>query len=209
MITVLPHNVAKKPIELVEAVSTEQLKRALVELAQQDNIPIEVVEDTYGVNDGALISSFFSKANPCIAIYHTKHKKDYHSLVIELKEEYNRRYAYIHMGGKSRNAMDINMGKTRYGVYNGELTEHRPGFIGRWAASSAQGKLQDEELYYDVVYELIGSALAAATTMPSTPAPQPAAVSAPAATLSKCCVFLLKLMSQGFLLFRRCLMARV
>ena len=173
MITVMPHNVAKKPIELVDAVSKEQLKRALAELAQRDNIPIEVVDETYGVNDGAWFSGILSKSTPCIAIYHTKHKKDYHSLVVELKDEYNRHYAYVHMGGKSRNAMDVNMGKTYYGVRNGEITEHRPGFLGKAFSTSAQGKLQDEELYYDVVYELIGSALARATTMPSSPAPQP------------------------------------
>lgn len=176
---VLPNNLDKQPIEVDVKFTYKQFKKALEIVAQEMNMPVQIVEEKYDVSDGGLFSSWIAGTIPCIAIYHTKHKKDYHCAIVELKEAYGSFYLYIHMGGISKNQRDINWGKSRaYIRSDGGVGVHHPGLFARLDSIAAKADMQDENLYYDALYKLIGSAIAEARFMvnhpPRTaPAPRP------------------------------------
>ncbi len=166
MISILPNNLSREPLEHQFEIDYKTLKRALVETAKTMNMSIEVVEDTYYVSNGGFLSGLGSKTIPCVAFYHTDHKKDYYSIVLELKEAYGTHYLYIHRGGTSRNQINRNMGGfyTQFGT-DGKISQHRPGLLGKMIGNAAESKLQDEELYYDAAYKLVGSAIVKAELM--------------------------------------------
>lgn len=153
MITVYPQNQSKTPHELRASIPYKTLIKALKQVCEGKNIPADIEESKYSI-EGSWSSI------PCITITHPKQKKKYHSLVIELKDAYGEHYCYVHMGGRSRNQRDINMGKSyTYINSHGEIAQHTPGFLGRLFSSEGEAGIKDEELYYDVLYKAIATAL--------------------------------------------------
>lgn len=174
---VLPNNLDKEPLELVNKITYKHLKKALEEVAKEKNMPVQIADDKYDVNDGGLFSSLITGTKPCVAVYHTKHKKDYHCAIIELKEAYGSYYVYVHMGGISKNQRDINWGKSRaYVRSDGGFGLHHPGLLARLDSIAAKADMQDENLYYDALYKLIGEAIVEAQVMADLP---PRTTSAP------------------------------
>ena len=174
---VLPNNLDKEPLELVNKITYKHLKKALEEVAKEKNMPVQIADDKYDVNDGGLFSSLFAGTKPCVAVYHTKHKKDYHCAIIELKEAYGSYYVYVHMGGISKNQRNINWGESRaYVRSDGGVGLHRPRFLARLDSIAAKADMQDENLYYDALYKLIGEAIVEAQVMADLP---PRTTSAP------------------------------
>lgn len=165
MVTVYSQNVSTETINLHQKVSRESLKEALIMLARENNIPVDVEEDCYKVSNGGLLSGLLSMSDTCVVVYNSRHRKDYHSLVIELKSSYGKEVALIHLGGTSKNQKDINFGTNHYGVYNGEVSTYRAGFFSKMKANLAQQEMVEENIYYDAAYELIGSALSKAHTL--------------------------------------------
>lgn len=167
---VLPNNLDKEPLELVNKITYKHLKKALEEVAKEWNMPVQVVDDKYSVSSGSLFSSLVSATIPCLAVYHTKHKKDYHCAIIELKEAYGRCFAYIHKGGISKNQQNINMGnKYTYIGSDGDISVLRPGLFSRLGSIAAKSGMQDESLYYDTLYKAISKAIFEAEVLADTP----------------------------------------
>ncbi len=165
MVSVLPQNVSKEPIELYQPLSDKIVKKALELVAKERNIDVVIELDSYKISSGGLFGGFLATSSPCIAIYHPNHRTDYYSMVIELKSSYGKNYAYIHRGGISKNYRDMNLGNDYYDVQNGDVVKHRAGFLGKMFANQAQQKIQDEELFYDAMYDLIGIGLGKADIM--------------------------------------------
>ena len=88
MISVLHNNLSDRPMELSCDLSLKEILKALKQVAQTMQMPVEIAEDTFGVTDGALFSGIFATPTACIAIYHKNHKRDYHSALIERKNAY-------------------------------------------------------------------------------------------------------------------------
>lgn len=191
MVTVYEGNICKQPVEIARSVPNDILKRNIEQLAPQRGFDIEVTIEPFKLGSG-----LFADSSTGVVIYHKKFKKKYHSFVVEIKSAYGQTFLYTHFGGKSSNAMKSAMSKTTYSVYGGDLFEHRPGAIGRAMAAGAQKGLQEEELYYDQLFTLVGMAIRMAYDNPQpsyTPpvkepaprassAPKAAAPSAPKAT---------------------------
>ena len=131
MISVLQNNLSDRPMDLTCDVSLKLILKFLKQVAKEMQMPVEITEDTFGVTDGALFSGLFASENPCIAIYHKNHKRDYYSVVVERKSAYGRHYVYIHLGGTSANQRNINMGKSYTYVQDGQIKQSRPGFLGK------------------------------------------------------------------------------
>lgn len=164
MITVLPQNAAKQPVQLCCALPLDLLQDVLVRTFKRAKLPVEVVKDTFSINSGAMFSGLFSGSAPCVAIYHREHKKDYHCIVLERKDAYGQHYVYAHFGGTSRNQMNINMGKTMDG---------HPGFFRQMIIGGAHEGLRDEELYYEAVFDVLPDALVDAEILYMEPQPKP------------------------------------
>ena len=151
MVTVWEANICKQPFEMVRTVPNDMLKRNLEQLAPKRGFDIEVAIDSFKLGSG-----FFADGGSGVIIYHKKYKKKYHALVLEQKNAYGQAFLYIHYGGKSSNSMSIAMAKPSVSIMGGELRQHIPGFLTKAMAAGAQKGLQDEELYYDPLYTLIG-----------------------------------------------------
>ena len=164
MINVEVGNVDDKPIELMVPLSLDVIKQALIEEFEFENVDVDIELDTFKVGRG--ISSLISSSSPCVAIYNRKYRRKYYSLILEVKEQYGRIFAYMHMGGTSKNSMNINMSKYHYSINEYGVNVHRPGIVSEMLGNRSKKAMQDEELYYDIAFEIVSSALAKATVNP-------------------------------------------
>ncbi len=164
MVSVLANNISKNPIELMVKVSYQTMKDAIIKIGKAKGLPIEVAEDSYSVTDGSMFGGLLSKATPCLVIYNTQHRKDYYGVVVELKESYGEHLMFVHLAGKSKNQLSINMSQYRssYNYTTNEPDVFRPGVVSQMLGNRAKSKMQDEELYYDAVYKTIANAVAEA-----------------------------------------------
>lgn len=172
MISVLQNNVSDRPMDLTCDVSLKLILKCMKQVAKEMQMPVEITEDTFGVTDGALFSGIFASANPCIAIYHKDHKRDYHSVVVERKSAYGRHCVYIHLGGTSANQRSINMGKSYTYVQDGHIKQSRPGFLGRMFSNEGKEGMRDEQLYYDAVVDMVAESLVRAEVEHTNPKPK-------------------------------------
>lgn len=172
MVTVYSGNECRQPIEIARSVPNDVLKRNLELLAPRKGFDIEIEIGSFSIGGG-----LFGPTSTGVIIYHKKHKRKYHSFIVEIKEAYGQTFLYTHFGGRSSNAMSSQMDKTRYSVYGGDVYQHTPGVIGRAMAAHGRAGLQEEELYYDQLFTLVGEAIRFAYDNPdaySTPPQEPA-----------------------------------
>lgn len=164
MITVEAGNVDTRPLELDAPLTLDIVKQALIEEFRIENVEVDIESDTFKVGRG--VTSLMSSATPCVVIYNRKYRKKYYSLVLEIKSQYNRTFAYLHMGGTSKNSININMSQRHVIVNESGVNVYRPGFVGEMLGNRAKKNMIDEDLYYDIAFKIVSAALAEATVNP-------------------------------------------
>ena len=137
-----------KPIEIGFNVPLENLRYAIMEAGKQAMLPIETINDEVKIGSG-----FGVKAIPCIVIYNTQHRRDYYNIVLVLEKHYNTYYFSSYLGGNSSNYMNSVMPEV-----GGAVMKH--------IKRSAQRKLEEEHIFYDLLDKAIVEAFEIAITLP-------------------------------------------
>ena len=152
MIQLLKHNVSDEALRLEQSVTHAAVVRAIKRLAKERNIPLDVRKDSFYISDGALLSGLFAREIPCVAMSHPVQKDKYYTLLIELRNDYNKPTAFVHFGGTSRNIRNINMA-------NMHAQNHGSGLFSSFLAGDSEAKFRDEQMYYDALLDLIAAGL--------------------------------------------------
>lgn len=151
MIKVEPERNYGDPIKIGEYIPYENLCIALIQRAQEAGIAVSVEKDEVKIAKG--IGGVMVKAEPCIVIYSSEHRKDYfHRIIIE-KMQGNRAFLVMYTGGISKN----------YG--NSAVMEGSTGLISNFIGGKLKQKKQEEEMYYDVLNDVIAEAVADCVTI--------------------------------------------
>lgn len=165
MIKVFPERICGEPVEVPEFVPLEIIQKALIQEAKARSIPIMVELDKVKLGKG--LSGIGAQTHPCIAIYHSKHKRNYYSIILIETQQYGCTFATKYLGGESSNYL--------------KTISHNNSIIADISKNRAKNALQDEHIYYDAVHSLINIAYHRAVAMKH----QAAAKSAPPPPVSR------------------------
>lgn len=142
-----------------DGVTLDNIKTAISDLAAQNQIPIAFY--TEDAKEGGLLSSTVT----ALVAYHPEHRRDYFNMAMILNKQGAFGSVAVYAAGKSKQMnkfyrSDISKGAVGAALMGGgsrAVGAAIGGALGSIGKSKA--KLQEEQLYYDIVLELIGTAL--------------------------------------------------
>lgn len=146
MVSVYSENVCEEPISIRRFIPYEKLRSALNMAAEHYGLPVSVEIDEFKITSrGSLLSSALAKANPCVVIYSSEHRKDYNCIILAQQQQGNVVFLSEHISGRSKNYMYANAKST--------------GIIGGIMKARATSALQEEENYYSILGQVISDAV--------------------------------------------------
>lgn len=140
-------------------VTLESIEAAIADLAAQNQIPLAFYTDE--AKEGGL----FATAVPVLIAYHPEHRRDYFNMAMILSKQGTFGSVAIYAAGKSKQMnrfyrSDISKGALASALNGGgsyAVGQVIGGFLGSLGKNKT--KLQEEQLYYEIVLGLINAAL--------------------------------------------------
>ncbi|WP_080797828.1 hypothetical protein [Arabiibacter massiliensis] len=139
-----------------ENVNLDNIKSAISDLASQNQIPIAFYKDE------AKAGGMFSDAVPVLVAYHPEHRNDYFNMAIVLSKQGTFGSAAVYAAGKSKQMNKFVRSEANKEARRGQPLSVKLGnaaVSGLMNMGKSKQKLQEEQMYYEIVLGLIGTAL--------------------------------------------------
>lgn len=129
------------PLKIEHSISLNDLCNKIATIGQESGVDLLVTMDEVKAGGG-----IFTKAQPCVVIYNSKHQRDYYFSV--LVQNMQGKYAYItqYMAGKSKN-------------FEKEVLSKSSGLLMGKLLGPNHQKQNEEHIFYDAVNEIIAEAI--------------------------------------------------
>lgn len=137
-------------------VTLETIKGAITDLAQQNGIPVAFYTDE--AKDGGLFGDTYA----ALVAYHPEHRNDYFNMAMILTKQGNFGTVSVHAAGKSKQMNKFARSEAAKEMRQGQSMSFKVGSMvasGLMNMGKSKQKLQEEQMYYEIVLEIIGAAL--------------------------------------------------
>ena len=146
MIKVMPERICDEPVRIGLFIPQEQLKEAIIREGNKAGLSLTVVLDEVKVGKG--LAAIGAKAESCVVVYNTQHRRDYYGYALMQTMQGNYCYLSTYLVGDSKNYKNI------------VLTKGNTGLVSSIIGGVAKRKQQEEHMYYDLVKEVMVEAVA-------------------------------------------------
>lgn len=140
-------------------ITLKTIKAAIGDLAERNGVPVAFYFDE--AKEGGMLSNVVNT----LMVYHPEHRKDYYNMALVLHKQGNFGSVAVFAAGTSKQMNKFYRSEKSKEAVGAALKGGGSGAVGA-AIGGALGslgknkaKLQEEQLYYEIILELIGTAL--------------------------------------------------
>lgn len=136
-------------------ITLDNIMAAIKDLAEQQQVPVAFYNDE--AKEG-----LFGSATPCLVMYHPEHRYDYYNMAMIVSRQGNYASVNAYAAGKSKQMSKFARSEANKEWRRGRSMSEKIGnaaVSGLMNLGKSKAKLQEEQLYYEICLDLIGSAL--------------------------------------------------
>lgn len=133
------------------ACSLIEARGIMLELAQANEVAIELAEDTVKTK-----GFFNSQEIPCLVISHPDHKNDYYKIVVLIGSD----SIMVASTGVSKQMKKFNIAETNKQLRKGKSMSYKVGNIvasSLFSIGKSKDKMAEENEYYNMIFGIIGA----------------------------------------------------
>lgn len=139
-----------------ENVTLDNIKQAISDLAAQNQVPVAFYQDE--AKEGGM----FSDTVPTLVAYHPEHRNDYFNMAMVLSKQGSYGSVSVYAAGKSKQMNKFARSEANKAARRGQSMSYKltnAAVSGLMNMGKSKQKLQDEQMYYEIILDIIGTAL--------------------------------------------------
>lgn len=139
-----------------EDVTLNNVQLAISDLAEQNQIPVAFYQDD--AKEGGM----FSDTIPALVVYHPDHRNDYFNMAMILTKQGSFGSVAVYAAGKSKQMNKFARSEAAKADRRGQSLSYKLGSAavsGLMNMGKSKQKLQEEQMYYEIILDIIGTAL--------------------------------------------------
>lgn len=137
-------------------ITLENIRAAIKDLAEQQQVPVAFY------NDEAKEGGFLGSTYPCLVMYHPEHRYDYYNMAMVITRQGAYASVNVYAAGKSKQMNKFARSEANKEMRRGQSLSFKIGnaaVSGLMNMGKSKQKLQEEQFYYEICLDLIGTAL--------------------------------------------------
>lgn len=139
-----------------DGVTLKNIQTAVTDLAKQNGVPVAFYTDD--AKDGGLFGNTYT----ALVAYHPEHRHDYFNMAMILTKQGNYGSVAVFAAGKSKQMNKFARSEAAKEMRRGQSMSFKVGSMvasGLMNMGKNKQKLQEEQMYYEIILGIIGEAL--------------------------------------------------